>query len=97
MTRICAACHRATRHKARGLCSPCYLRAWRIQHLPPALDVDEIVVARLMSGEEADANKAERAEAIRQMTRAGQSAATIAALVGVAERTVTRYRRRDAA
>lgn len=57
-------------------------------------DVDPVVVARAVAGDRpARMSRAERAEATRVLTERGLSAAQIADLIGVTDRTVTRMRR----
>lgn len=54
--------------------------------------VDEVVVARLIDGEDVPATKAEQDAALARMTSAGMSAAEIGRRLGRAPRSVTRRR-----
>ncbi len=56
-------------------------------------DPDDAAVLRLCWGERLPSCPAERREATRLLTRQGESTAAIARRLGVADRTVTRYRR----
>lgn len=56
-------------------------------------DPDEAAVLRLCWGERLPSSPAERCEATRLLTQHGCSTAEIARRLGVADRTVTRYRR----
>lgn len=60
--------------------------------LEPAAEVlDEVALQRAMAGQSA-ATGSTRIEAVRRLTEAGESAATIAGLLGVSSRTVQRLR-----
>ena len=54
--------------------------------------VDPMAVERAMLGDRMPLTVPERHEVIRQLTDRGLSANQIAAMLGVAQRTVTRYR-----
>lgn len=88
------------RHAAHGLCKSCsrggqvrgYLTGpQRGNYVEPA---DPVVVHRLVDGQRLPSNPAERREATLLLTRAGWSAAGIARHLGIAQRTVVRYRTR---
>lgn len=62
---------------------------------PPQIhsrEMDEVAVERLIAGDRVTSTKAERLEAVRQLTARGRSAAWIAAHLHIAERSVTRLR-----
>jgi transcriptional regulator with XRE-family HTH domain len=57
-----------------------------------AVDIDEVVVQRALAGRPVTLSRPERVEAVRRLTAAGRSAADIAAVLGVDDRTVQRDR-----
>jgi hypothetical protein len=87
-------------HVARGHCGACYrllcrgLPGFPLLHRTP--DVDELTVEQAVDGHRVPLNAAERAEAVAQLTARGHSAATIATLLRITPRTVTRLRTRKA-
>lgn len=58
-------------------------------------DVDEIAVAKAMAGEPVRVTVRERAMAVERLTRQGLSAVDIGIRLGIASRTVVRYRTGD--
>jgi len=75
------------------VCSiPCVLILMRwAQWMKAECGVDAAVVDRLTCGGRVDSIKSERLEATRQLTRRGRSAAFIADLLRVSQRSVQRY------
>jgi len=61
---------------------------------PRSLQVDDIAVERACFGDPVSLTYAERAEAVRKLTRQGQSAQAISARIRLSRRTVQRYRQR---
>lgn len=100
-----AGCHPSRSHHARGLCYPCYRRAWGscafTQVMSPRHwtitilrdpSADPVTVERLVTGIPVRATTAERVEAALTLTARGYSAAEIAERLHIAARTVVRYR-----
>jgi len=55
-------------------------------------ELDEVAVGRLIAGDPVHSTKAERLEAVRQLSARGRSASWIATHLHITERSVTRYR-----
>lgn len=96
--RQCARCGRARPYHGLGICRVCYDTACRVRgtgrprgsYTEPA---DWAVVERVLGGEYGlPTNVAERRQVVARLTAAGLSAAEIARLTGLAERSVQRHR-----
>lgn len=68
---------------------------WRQPEPEPQRQVDPVAIDRVRSGERLKLHHDDAREASRLLTSDGVSAKTIASRVGVADRTVTRWRRED--
>lgn len=96
------------RHQAKGYCVACrqqvtrrYLKAIRpftYRGCPPAMEVDDVVVHRLLTGDlEVACNAAELWAAITVLDQHGNSARFIAERLGITSTTVHRHRSRTRA
>ena len=70
----------------------CSRRCYVLGHMAAQCEVDEVVVDRLCLGYRTTSTKAERIEAVRDMTERGLSASWIAMSLRMTPRTIQRYR-----
>lgn len=93
----CADCGQARRHYARGVCHPCYGRAYRAKVLAgyqPSRQTSQIdrfdwvVVERLMAGRRAEVHPSERDATARELIRRGVPRYDAGLLCGMSGKTL---------
>jgi hypothetical protein len=91
-----ARCPHCVRHHDSGhVCANCGAVPSTVAALPDDGDVDEIAVERAINGEPTALTPSEQREAFRRMATRGDSDSIIATRLGVASRTVMRWRKAE--
>lgn len=81
-----------TFHKGRGLCAPCYDRAY--SSTAQRRGIDPVVIDRLLRGDPVRSYPRERRLAVAELTRRGLTATQIADRLRCTPRAVVRHRAR---